>query len=299
MTDHLTDVANSTPVTHVSYSQLSSWLRCGKAYELERIARVPSVPSWALVGGSALHSATEVLDLGTGLSIRDLWATEFETAIGQEEAASGVERSHWRASGRKTKTNPKGEDYRWWKYEGLQMLNRWHMWRLAHPDWVPLLVSAPKAFLTTGLIPAIELDVSVELGGITVKAYMDRAFYDETNERVVIVDIKSGAWPPKDFGQQLGLYATGLGIQHGVDAFEAAYWMARAGDFAGDGKPLDVSRFNADYWTQVFTQFKAAKDSGIYLPRPDMFCGSCGVRDYCLTFGGSSAGLADSLAPVR
>lgn len=53
--------------TYVSYSQLSSWLKCGKQYELRRIVEVEETPSWALVGGSAVHSATEALDLARWL----------------------------------------------------------------------------------------------------------------------------------------------------------------------------------------------------------------------------------------
>jgi hypothetical protein len=48
---------------HYSHSQVSSWLRCGKAYELERIVRVPRAPAVYLVTGNALHSAIERLSL--------------------------------------------------------------------------------------------------------------------------------------------------------------------------------------------------------------------------------------------
>lgn len=51
---------------YVSYSSFTGWLKCGKQWELKRIHHVQEKPGWALVGGSALHAATEVID-------RQLW----------------------------------------------------------------------------------------------------------------------------------------------------------------------------------------------------------------------------------
>lgn len=48
---------------HASYSQLTSWTRCGKAYELERLRRVPSRPSVFLAAGSAIHTVIERINL--------------------------------------------------------------------------------------------------------------------------------------------------------------------------------------------------------------------------------------------
>ena len=46
-------------VGHRSFSALTSWMRCGKAYELERVVQAPSEPAWWFAGGSAFHSAAE------------------------------------------------------------------------------------------------------------------------------------------------------------------------------------------------------------------------------------------------
>lgn len=47
---------------YISYSAFSSWLQCGKAYELGRLVGVKETPSWWLAGGSAVHAATERYD---------------------------------------------------------------------------------------------------------------------------------------------------------------------------------------------------------------------------------------------
>lgn len=45
-----------------SYSAFTSWLSCGKAWQLSRVAKVAEQPAWWFAGGKAVHSATEVYD---------------------------------------------------------------------------------------------------------------------------------------------------------------------------------------------------------------------------------------------
>jgi len=48
-----------TLVGHRSFSSFSSWVRCGKSWQLERDLQAPSEPAWWFVGGSAFHTAVE------------------------------------------------------------------------------------------------------------------------------------------------------------------------------------------------------------------------------------------------
>lgn len=48
---------------HLSYSQYTSYVRCAKAFYLERVAAAPQTPSVYLVGGSAVHKAIEQINL--------------------------------------------------------------------------------------------------------------------------------------------------------------------------------------------------------------------------------------------
>jgi putative RecB family exonuclease len=52
-------MTKETLVAHRSFSALTSWIRCGKSYELERVHQAPSEPAWWFVGGSAFHTAAE------------------------------------------------------------------------------------------------------------------------------------------------------------------------------------------------------------------------------------------------
>jgi ATP-dependent helicase/DNAse subunit B len=48
--------------SHISYSQLTTWLDCGWKYYLSRIVQLKEDGSWWLVGGSSVHEATEAFD---------------------------------------------------------------------------------------------------------------------------------------------------------------------------------------------------------------------------------------------
>jgi putative RecB family exonuclease len=52
---------NDTP-DYISYSQYETYLSCGEKYRLSRIVKVPEQPAWYLIGGSAVHEATEAYD---------------------------------------------------------------------------------------------------------------------------------------------------------------------------------------------------------------------------------------------
>lgn len=279
------------PPAHVSYSQLSSWLRCGKAYELERVIHVPGVaPTWAQVAGSAVHTGSERMDCGDITPVRDLWLDVFAEHIELEEERSGVSNSKWRATGRKTRALPHGEDFLYWKAEGAACLHRWKAWRAANKEkWQIVTLTVPGG---TEKFDGIELPLNIRFGEVVVQAVVDRLFANAAGD-LLVVDLKSGTWTPKDAGQQLGLYAAGIEQQFGVRPKTGAYWMARSGDFANP--PMNLDHFSDHYWTQTTAQLAKAKAESIFLPNPGMFCGSCSVRDYCATQGGKLAHLADSL----
>jgi hypothetical protein len=48
-----------TTVNHRSFSSFASWVRCGKAWQLERGFAIQTEPAWWFVAGSAFHSAVE------------------------------------------------------------------------------------------------------------------------------------------------------------------------------------------------------------------------------------------------
>lgn len=48
---------------HLSYSTVDSYRSCGKKFQLQKILQLEQVPGIAATAGSAVHKATEILDL--------------------------------------------------------------------------------------------------------------------------------------------------------------------------------------------------------------------------------------------
>lgn len=61
---------------HLSYSTVDAYRSCGKKLQLQKILRLEQKPGLAALGGSAVHKATELLDLaefnGETLDIRSM-----------------------------------------------------------------------------------------------------------------------------------------------------------------------------------------------------------------------------------
>lgn len=49
-------------ISHVSYSQLGTYVRCSKQYQLSRIKQAPTTPAVWLPAGSAVHEAIELVN---------------------------------------------------------------------------------------------------------------------------------------------------------------------------------------------------------------------------------------------
>ena len=48
-----------TQIGHRSFSSFTSWMKCGKAWQLERQLQAPQIPAWYFIGGSAFHASVE------------------------------------------------------------------------------------------------------------------------------------------------------------------------------------------------------------------------------------------------
>jgi hypothetical protein len=47
---------------YVSHSQLTTFIRCMKKWELKYVEKLPELPAFWSAGGSAVHKTTEVFD---------------------------------------------------------------------------------------------------------------------------------------------------------------------------------------------------------------------------------------------
>lgn len=308
---------------HISYSAISG--DCGERTRLERVYRVPQPPSWALVGGSAFHSATEIIDVFNQRA--DARLERVEKYVSANSLAHNVP-AVMDAAGTADKA---GEwDCAALESLGLAMLGA-HVerereaapeafkdcstWRAtgratkANPnkedgDWweknMPTLLAGWDTWSkTSGFTlaqfeddtPAIEVKLSIALEyageSFEVMGFIDRMMLNPGGQ-AVIVDIKSGSREPQS-AEQLGIYSVGveqLGFPKPVHGY---YWMARKGEA---GVMHDMTRYTEEYFAFAYGAKKQWRDKGIFLPNTGSpFCPSCTVKDYCWAKNGELSHL--------
>ena len=275
----------------LSYSQLSGWTGCGERYRLERIVRVPQVPAWNLIGGSAAHEVTEQHDLsrlGVALTKRnETFEEAFERLTVDAEEESGIDRSGFRASGRASKQWPDKENADWWLENGPAMVRRWDNFIEMCP-W--------DIWITPDEKPAIELGFNLPLlpddngnNRVEVRGFIDRVFVDHRTGELIVVDLKTGA-SKQPTPRQLGVYRVGLRDRYGVDARLGTFWDARSGTTS---EVHALTEYTPERIAWQFGTLAKARLDGVYLPNPGPLCGSCSVNQYCFEY------TPDATARVR
>jgi CRISPR/Cas system-associated exonuclease Cas4 (RecB family) len=173
----------------------------------------------------------------------------------------------FRAGGRATKANPNKEDETWWRINGPKQVEAWVEWQNKNPNLEILDVNGT---------PAIEIAVSANLDGVTLKGYIDRVFVDKESGELLIVDLKTGSYPPAS-QLQLGFYRVALEQTVGLNPQYGAYWMARQGVLS----QIEELWHPTEMITAWLRQTKQLIDDAVFLPHITNMCKSCGVREFC------------------
>lgn len=268
---------------HLSHSSRETLERCAKAYFLTRVAKAPQVPALWLVGGSAVHEATEHYDLMSIVGNDDvskenigrIWETYFDNQLAQ--ARDKEENEHkWRRS--------QSEDIETWRRMGLQFVQAYIDWRERSP-W--------EIWTTPDGEPAIELDVSGKLPGcpVEIKGFVDRVFHDPVFNKLWVLDLKSGKRPPKT-AAQFETYAALIEQKYGVKVDMGVPFMNRK---ASLGKPFDLSEVDVK---EIGAVYGAAWDQilkGDFQANgfPRECYPLCDVQAACAAQGGPLAHLYD------
>jgi len=178
-----------------------------------------------------------------------------------------------RAGGRATKAFPNKEDSSWWMENGPKFVESWINFR-NDSGWQIAVVNGT---------PAIEIGITVELGGVPVQMHIDRvmAMPNEdggavTRDNFAIVDLKTGANPPKS-DLQLAFYAAGMEKALGFRPRWGGYWMARQGSL---GFLADLDDYPLEMVEDLIGQFRKARDHKVFLPNMS-HCNMCAVVEYC------------------
>jgi RecB family exonuclease len=177
---------------------------------------------------------------------------------------AGVE---FRAGGRVSKAYPNKEDESWWREHGPKQVEAWAEWRKNNPNLEILDVNGE---------PAIEIAVAADLDGVRLQGVIDRVFIDKQTGEMLIVDLKTGSYPPAS-QLQLGFYRVALEQTAGINPQYGAYWMARQGVLS----QVEELWHPTEMVTAWLRQTKQLIDDNVFLPHITNMCKSCGVRDYC------------------
>jgi hypothetical protein len=255
---------------------MTTMSECGYKVKLRKVLHAPEIPGWALIGGKAVHSATEAKDflrfgIKTDKPTTFMGAFEEEIAYAKKQEGCPPE-EEWHAAGRATKEKPNKEDRKWWEANGQGLCDAWDRWL----DRVPMEIA-----MFDGK-PAIEMSFEDEFAGVPVIGFIDRILVDRDGV-LQIVDEKSGSRKPKETGQ-LKTYARAierkLGLATGAIAF-GSFFMNREGA-ATVPVPLTVD----DTLNYRYTEAWKAAQAGIFLPNVGFGCPSCSVRKSCQFFSG-------------
>lgn len=272
---------------HLSFSALTSYIRCGKAYQLRRLAGAPEHPSWWSIGGSTVHQVTETIDRLTSsgqsvtIDVNSETLRVLDELAEAERSRTGLDPDEWFAGGR----HPNKQRYEFWKDEAPQMVQRWIDWRNEH-DW---------KIATLTEVPAIEFEVRFPIPslGIEFLGFIDRIMVYPSGEHA-IVDIKTGSRQPPDV--QLGMYANALESMGYERPKYGVFWNARTGKHS---PPLPLDKYTPAYVDQHFAQFYRGAEVGTFLPNVySDFCRTCTVQRACYAFGGDLSSQYDPLDPA-
>lgn len=158
------------------------------------------------------------------------------------------------------------EDKAWWYQNGIEMFKNWIDWR-EREQWAIWTLPSGE--------PAIELTMNIELDGVKVKMTLDRVMVTPTGE-LIVVDVKTGARTPTST-LQLGFYAVGIEVLHGVRPALGAYWMARKKDVT---PPVSLDFYTVERLTKLVGDFDKARKNKIFMPNLS-HCNLCGYKNSC------------------
>lgn len=269
-------VKDLTGKSHLSYSGLDTFQQCGEKYRLQRVMHVEQDQAWWFVGGSAVHKATELYDLGDERTLEKMWADAW---IEQTDTLDMSKPIH--AGGRATKQWPNKEDAAWWNFHGLQMLTDYVKWR-DNSRW-ELLTDGDYTFVEYEFLLTLPNPMSEDEGDLVVKGFIDRVFVTPDGE-VVVVDLKTGSREPAS-STQLGIYAAGLRQRANVNPAVGAYYMARKADI---GQQRSLMHYTDDLLAYWLGMFEDSVRSERFLPHVTAMCGTCTVAPHCYAVGGKA-----------
>lgn len=258
-----------------SVSQFTSFTRCGEAYRLEKVVKVPRAPAGWFAQGIAAHAAIEWYERSgrevPGDALREYALSEYDRLV-QEDREREPNLAAWLTGGR-----VKAED---------DLSRRRDRTAEMVAGYVRYSESAPERPLDLGGEEyAVEVPFSINLGGIEVIGYIDQII-EWPGGRLTPRDLKAGSKRP-DWAIQLAVYDVAI-----AEMFDQppGGW----GDFymlkdERPDRPVDLGNLPRPVLAEWFATLDEAINAGHFLPNPGDACRTCGVAAFCQAVGGRRA----------
>jgi hypothetical protein len=287
-----------TATKSLSYSRLSRYNRCGRAFELQYIEKVPMLTSGAALAGKAVHEVNEQM-VAEGWW-RDPKAVEevggplflsiFARLVEEEGGADALLWGGRKRALRDEQTNKVikdaegntilvGEDFTWFSKMGPTFVKRaGTILRSANEVGLYVVEASMERRVTVWLDPPRPVD---DYGGIQVTGIIDIMLMADDVGTPWIVDWKTGTYIDE---MQLAVYAWLLeniedeNARVRTNAGAIAYLRGASPDTWW--KPYDLTPLKPLVPVQ-FKNLVRALDAGIYMLQPSSFCGSCWVKEHC------------------
>lgn len=257
---------------HRSVSQYTTYVKCGEAYRLERIAKAPQRPAAWLVQGTAVHAAIEAYELSyrelSAANAVDIFNATYDAGI-EELAAREPNLDRWLTGNGRVKG---ATDIVRRAEVGAQQVTDY----IATIPFVGLNIWEPAPDYL-----AIELPFEIDLDGVIVKGFIDQVLEDARSGGLLVRDLKTGTKLP-DTPFQLGVYAIAVEQIFGVRPGYGDFWMFKNG---GPTAPYDLSDFTRPRVARWFREMDRSESAGIYLPSPGDGCRVCSVSEWCDAVG--------------
>ena len=247
----------------LSPSRASNFKQCPRLFRYRAIDRIPEVPSAAQARGTTAHLALERLfglpaDQRTAERLFDLF----------REAWTGL-----RTEPDYSQLFDSVEDERAWGIESLGVIANY------------LTLEDPASFSPVGN----ELDMSEDLGAVTVRGILDR-LDERPDGRLVITDYKTGSAPPERYALPaffaLKVYALLVRRRYGRTPAELR--LLYLGNSTVYSLPVD-DRVLDGIERQLLAlarTIKRAMERNHFPPRPSVLCKWCSFKSICPGFAG-------------
>ncbi|GII83357.1 hypothetical protein Ssi03_13470 [Sphaerisporangium siamense] len=251
-----------------SVSRLTSIARCGTAYELERVQRLPSTPAGWTIQGVAIHDAADAWEKSGRtmdvLNAQEVFKRSWRAEIAKADAKH-PERSKWLVGGRKKVQNDLVDRYN----GGLEQVANYIEYNKADDTLRPFTMPDGSV--------AAEVGFEIEFGGVAVLGYLDLLMENTRTGELLVRDIKSGSKVPA-VPFQLIVYRMAVADVLGLDVQWGHFFMTR------DGKPtrdIDLTTLDVEYIQRWFVRQVELAERGLFLPNPGDACRTCGVAPHC------------------